>query len=32
MQGWTDWENNENQKHESCYTWPPPTGAIDEGT
>jgi len=29
MQGWTGWENNENQKHESCYTWPPPTGATE---
>jgi len=29
MQGWTDWANDENHKHESCYTWPPPTGATE---
>ena len=29
MQGWKDWANDENHKHESCYTWPPPTGATE---
>jgi hypothetical protein len=29
MQGWTDWGNDENHKHESCYTWPPPIGATE---
>jgi hypothetical protein len=29
MQGWTDWANDENHKHESCYTWPPPTGTTE---